>query len=359
MKINIIFIHLKNIYIFLIFLSLTIFFFSTAKLEAKPFDIKDIEISKPFKLDFDKNEVINEGFKKAFYELILLIVSSSDQDKFKLTKLKEIKSMIDSFTIEEEKFIDDVYYMNLGVSFDKKKIFEYLETKNIFPSIPNRKKFLFIPIIINEKDDDLLIFSQNKIFDHWNDNFESHHLIEYILPTEDLEDLNILKSKFNFIEQYDFKEITNKYDLNESIIALIFKNKNSLRILSRITIKNNIDLKNQLFENTDINNDKQLKNVILKLKTNYEDYWKNSNQINTSIKLILTIKIKSFDSIKISKFEKILDETDFIYDYQISNFNKNNVYYRVIFNGTPKEFLNSMREHNYNFDTQNKIWSLK
>ena len=50
-------------------------------------------------------------------------------------------------------------------------------------------------------------------------------MIEYVLPTEDLEDLNLIKKNYDIIEQYDFKEITNKYNLNESIIALIFKNK--------------------------------------------------------------------------------------------------------------------------------------
>ena len=71
----------KNLYIFFTFLSLIIFFFSTIKVEAKAFDINNIEISKPFEMSFDKNKVINEGFKKAFLELVSLIISSSDQKK--------------------------------------------------------------------------------------------------------------------------------------------------------------------------------------------------------------------------------------------------------------------------------------
>ena len=58
-------------------------------------------------------------------------------------KLSQIKGMIESFTIKEEKFINDIYYVNLGVSFNKKKIFKFLENNNIFPSIPKRKKILF------------------------------------------------------------------------------------------------------------------------------------------------------------------------------------------------------------------------
>ena len=33
-------------------------------------------------MSFDKNKVIDDGFKKAFIELVSLIVSSTDQKKF-------------------------------------------------------------------------------------------------------------------------------------------------------------------------------------------------------------------------------------------------------------------------------------
>ena len=58
--------YLKNLYIFFVFLSLTLFFFSTDKTEAKSFSVDNIEVSKPFEINFDKNKVINEGFIKAF-----------------------------------------------------------------------------------------------------------------------------------------------------------------------------------------------------------------------------------------------------------------------------------------------------
>ena len=56
--------------------------------------------------------------------------------------------MIETFSIKEEKFIDELYYVNLDVSFNKKKLLNYLEKKNVFPSIPLKKKIFFIPIII-------------------------------------------------------------------------------------------------------------------------------------------------------------------------------------------------------------------
>jgi len=349
----------KILYIFFVLLSLNIFFFSTDKIFAKSFDIENIDISRPFEINFDKNQVINEGFERAFFELISLIVSSSDRNKIKNIKLNELKGMIESFSIQEEKFINEIYYVNLGVSFNKKKIYKYLEERNIFPSIPNKKKFLFIPIIIDENKKDLLIFNNNEVFKNWNINLEKTHLIKYLLPTEDLEDLNQIKKNYEIIEQYNFKEVISKYNINDSIISLIFRDNDGIRVLSRITYNNNVVIKNKSFALKDLNDTDQVNKLIKELKLVYEDHWKKINQINTSIKLLLNIKISNNDSKILSDFEKNLNNLDLIKYFFITKFDKDYTYYQVIFNGTPSTFLKTMEEKNYNFNTQNKIWSIR
>ena len=348
-----------NVYIFFVFLSVVIFFFSTTKVNSKGFFIDNIEVSKPFELNFNKNRVIDKGFDKAFYELISLLVTSKDREKINLIKLNEIKGMIESFSIKEEKFIDEIYYVKLGVTFNKKKVFNYLTQKNIFPSMPNKIKFLFIPIIIDEKKKDLKIFNDNQIFDEWNNDLKSFHLIEYVLPTEDLEDLNLIKKNYEIIEQYNFKEITKKYFLKNSIITLIFINDNEVRILSRITSKNDVKLNNKTFLGVDLKNFNQRKQIINELKNFYEDGWKKINQINTSIKLPLTIKISTKDNFKISKFERTLSEIDLINNFFIYKFDNDFVYYQIVFNGTPSLFLNLMSDKKYMINTDNKLWVLK
>ena len=277
----------------------------------------------------------------------------------KKTPLNEIKGMIESFSIKEEKFINEIYHLSLSVSFNKKKVFKFLERKSIFPSIPIKNKFLFIPIVVDEKERDLLVFNNNKIFNKWNDDKKKTELIEYILPTEDLEDINLIKKNYDNIEQYNFKEITDKYYLDDSIISLIFKNETEVRVLSRITVNEKVIIKNQSFSNLDLNDEAEVKNIINNLKIIYEDYWKNYNKINTSIKLSLNIKLNTLNNSKISNFEKILNKGDLIYDFTIYKFNKDFIYYEVIFNGTPDFFLKTMKDNDFNFDTQNKIWILK
>ena len=60
-----------------------------------------------------------------------------------------------------------------------------------------------------------------------------------------------------------------------------------------------------------------------------------------------------------SQFKNKLNDTDLIYDYYISKFDKDSIFYKIIFNGTPNVFLKSMNDNNFDFDTQKKTWVLK
>tara|TARA_B100000780_G_scaffold239893_1_gene181783 strand:+ start:2418 stop:3479 length:1062 start_codon:yes stop_codon:yes gene_type:complete len=351
--------HLRFLYIFFLVLALNIFFFSTAHLNAKVFLVDEIQISEKLENNFNKDILINRGFKVAFKKLISTLVKSRDIEKTSDITLNEIKSMIEIFSIKEEKFIDKNYYLNLGVTFNKKKIFKYLEVKSIFPSQIIKKNFLFIPIIIDQSDNDLLIFSNNPVYESWNKVNENFFLIKYILAAEDLEDFNLIKQNYSNLENFDFKEIIKKYSLDYSIAALIFRDNDEVKILSQIYAKDKKIIKNNSFKNIDLDNEEDLKILIKELKIIYEDFWKDYNLINTSIKLPLSIQIDNKDFNLLSEFEKTLNEVNLINNYSISKFNKDYIFYKVIFNGTPKNFINIMKDKNYNFDTQNKVWILK
>ena len=351
--------YLRILYIFFIVLALNIFFFSTTNINAKAFLIDEIQISEKLENNFNKDALINSGFKIAFKELISTLVKSNDINRTSDITLNKIKSMIEIFSIKEEKFIDKTYYLNLGVSFNKKKIFRYLETKNIFPSQIIKKKFLFIPIIIDQSDNDLLIFSKNPIYENWNEVNKKNYLIKYLLATEDLEDFDLIKKNYSNLENFDFKKIIKKYSLDYSIVALIFKDNKEIKILSKIYAKDKKIIKNNSFKNIDFDNQESLKIMISELKIIYEDFWKDYNLINTSIKLPLSIRVESKNFILQSKFEKTLDEVDLINNYSIRKFNKDHIFYEVIFNGTHKNFINIMKDKDYNFDTQKKIWILR
>ena len=358
MKFNFKFVNFKKLYIYFCFLALLNIFFSTENTYAKTFSINDIKISTPFEINFNKNEIIDKGFTKAFEQLILSIVQTKDQKKLKNTSLSLIKGMIETFSIEEEKFIDEIYYLSLNVSFNKKEIFSLLEGKNIFPSLPITKNVFFIPIIVDENKDEILMFSESNLFNKWNSNTEKYHLLNYVLPTEDLEDFNLIKRNSKNLENYDFKEIIQKYNLEDYIITIIFINDDETRVLNKISFNEIIDLKNLSLKNVSLKSDIEIKEFIKSLKASFENYWKAKNEINTSIKLPLSISINNNNS-KISEFEEILTNIDLVYDFHIFKFDNKNSVYKIIFNGSPDYFLKIMNNKNYQFDTQNQVWIIK
>ena len=349
----------KLLYIFFLILALSLSFFSTTKVKAKAFFIDEIEIQEKLENNFNKEILINKGFKKAFHKLMTKLIQSKDLIKIKNVKLNEIKSMIETFTIKEEKFINKTYNLNLGVSFNKKKVFKYLNVKKIFPSQIIEENFLFIPILLDQSNNDILVYSNNPFYKSWKSQSDKSNLIKYILPTEDLEDLNIIRENYLDIENFDFEKIIEKYFLENSIVAIFFKKKKEIKVLSKINIKDKKVIKSNSFKNIDFNNSNDLKVLLNNLKIIYEDFWKEKNLINSSIKLPISIQVDSKDINLSLKFEQILNDIDLISSFSINSFNKDFILYTVIFNGTPKNFINIMEEQSFNFDTQNKIWILK
>ena len=359
MKFNIKLFNFKRLYIHFCFLALLNIFFSTENIQAKTFSINDIEISTPFEINFDKNNIIDEGFLQAFDMLVLSIVQTKDQKKLNKTPLSLIKGMIETFSIKEEKFIDEIYYLSLNVSFNKKKILNLMEKKNIFPSPPVEKNIFFLPIIVDRDSDDISIFSENYIFNNWNSNNQKYHLLRYILPTEDLEDFNLIKRNSKYLESYNFSEIIKKYNLDEYIIAIIFKENNMIKVLNKINFNQQENFKNISFQNLNIDNDQEANKLVESLKIIYENYWKSENEINTSVKISLTISINNNDNSKISKFEEILNDMDLVYDFSIYKFDNKDSFYKIIFNGSPEHFIKIMKNKNYKLDIQNQIWIIK
>ena len=349
---------LRFLYNFFLFLALINIFFSTENTQAKTFSVDDVEISTPFEINFNKNEIIDQGFIKAFNELTLSIVQSKDQIKLKNTSIKQIKGMIETFSIKEEKFINEIYYLTLKVSFNKKSIFDLLETKNIFPSLPIKKNFLFIPVFVDLNKNQVLMFSENKLFNMWNMNNKKYSLLNYILPTQDLEDFNLIKSNMKNLESYDFNEIIDKYNIDDHIIMIVFKNNQNVRVFNKIFFNQKNNLKNLNFSKINFNDVKDVNKFINNLKLVYEDFWKSQNEINTSVKLSLNISIENTNNIKINKFEEILSNMDLIYNFHIYKFDNKNNFYKIIFNGTPDKFLEVMNYQNYELEIKNKIWIL-
>ena len=179
------------------------------------------------------------------------------------------------------------------------------------------------------------------------------------MPNEDIEDFSIIRNNFKNIENYDFDEIFNKYNIKNRILLVLLKEESEIKVFSKLifeSVEMYINNKLNISNLNDLNN---VNKSILDIKNEYENRWKSINKINTSIILPIRLSINSDDYILTNKFEQKLNEIDLVASYEIERLNSKFMVYKIIFNGTPDKFLKIMKIKNFNLDTSDEIWKLQ
>ena len=347
------------LYNFFVIFFIYLFIFSTNKVDANTYKIENIEVSKEYNANFNKEDIIEKAFNRAFQILLSKITVSKDFKSIETQNLKLIKSFVDSFSVVNEKFENNKYYGVFEINFNKNKILSFLRNKNVFHSRLVEKNVLFIPVFFNLNEDSLMLFNENPFYKYWNNDGENQFLLKYILQNEDLDDYKLIRERINFIENYDFKEIISKYELNENfIIFIILQDSNSFKTFSKLNINSIKSNFKQEFQTFDLNDKKKIIQLIKSMKINYDDEWKKINLINTSIKLNIQINMDSKNIILIQKIEKIFNEIELIERYTVNSFNNEITSYSILSNSTPDKLINEFEKFNIKVNINNNIWFL-
>ena len=214
-------------------------------------------------------------------------------------------------------------------------------------------------IFIDNDKNQIFLYEKNPFYENWNNINEKYFLINYILLDEDLDNIKLINDNKEDIENYQFDEIVKKYDLSDYIISIIFKNENKLRILSKFFFDRKLKIINHIYNDIDLSDQIKLNDLIFKTKVNLEDLWKSNNLINTSLKLPINLQLNSKDTLKIINLEREMDKIDLIYDYYVTSISNKNMNFKIIFNGSPKQFLSIMDERNIKIDIENETWKIK
>ena len=200
------------------------------------------------------------------------------------------------------------------------------------------------------------MFSENNFYLNWNKFNKKHHLLSYILPNEDIEDINIIKKNISNIEEYDFNEIISKYIIEDYIILILFQNNNNFNALIKASLNSKSIIINKKFNWTE---NQTVENIINDLKLEFENQWKKLNIINISIKLPITLSVDSKNYSLSQKLEKKLYELDLVSSYHIDSFNNEKILYKIIYNSTPDKFINEFANSNIKLNTSNSVWSIE
>ena len=116
---------------------------------------------------------------------------------------------------------------------------------------------------------------------------------------------------------------------------------------------------NYFAKNINYEDNKILDQIILNLKNLYEDKWKLINKINTSITIPIKISIKNSNFTISDKLENILNQSDFVYEYEIEKMNSKEIVYKIIYNNNPEKFLNILKVNDININSSSDIWNIE
>ena len=116
---------------------------------------------------------------------------------------------------------------------------------------------------------------------------------------------------------------------------------------------------NYFAKNINYEDNKILDQIILNLKNLYEDKWKLINKINTSITIPIKISIKNSNFIISEKLENILNQSDFVYEYEIEKISSEDIIYKITYNNNPEKLLNTLKLNDININSSSDIWNIK
>ena len=166
---------------------------TSSKSYSKVYKIENVEIKQPYNVYFKKEIVIEKAIIESFNLLVKSIIKSEDLNKVNFQDINKIKPMLDSFSITDEQFVNNNYSAKFNVLFQKKDVLNYLNKRNIISSSPIKKQLFFLPVLINLKNNELVIYNENQIYLNWNTKEDESNLLSYFVPDEDLEDYNLIK----------------------------------------------------------------------------------------------------------------------------------------------------------------------
>tara|TARA_X000001036_G_scaffold426263_1_gene453450 strand:- start:1078 stop:2118 length:1041 start_codon:yes stop_codon:yes gene_type:complete len=318
------------------------------------FTVNNIAINK--KTYENKDNFANKVFKKGFKKLIERHLLEEDYKKFSSTNLQEIKKLISYYQIitPNETALDKDIKVNL--LFDKEKMHNFFYQRNILYSDIINTEIIIFPLLI--KDEEFFIYSKNHFYKNWNTK-DSDDIIEYILPLENIENIQKIDLIKENIIKIDISDFFKEYDKNNlAFIIIQIKNK-SAKIILNTKISKNQFIKNISIDKGILNEKQFNDKIILETKNKIRDLIKSENLIDVRTPSFLNVEIKLNNKSNLVEFKKRVEKIDLIDNFYIQQLNKDYAIVKIKYLGKINKIINKLKDQNINLKMQQGQWRLK
>ncbi len=345
-----------KIYSFLFIILIILFKTGNVLSNNNIFSVNNVEISK--EIYKNKEKLINQAFHRAFDQLLNRILLKKDYERFSSTSLKEIKELILYYQVISPEKNDETDLIKINVFFDKDKMHNFFNKKNVlYSDIINTEVVLF-PLL--KKDEKYFIYTKNYFYDNWSQK-ENEELIQYILPSENIEDIQVINTyKDNFFE-LDISKFFKEYELENIVFLSIEMNDNVAKILINTRIEGKKINKNLLIKNKEKLNEENFSNkIILNVNNIIADLIKSQNLIDVKTPSFLNVAIKiNNKKSNLAEFNNRIKKIDLIDNYYVQQINKDYVLVKIRYLGKIDKIINKLKKQDIDLKMIKGKWQLK
>ena len=341
-----------------IFLSLIILFLNKTQnvfANQDAFTVDNIIVEGEIRDNNYREKYIEVAFRKGFQKLIENLIQIKDQKKILSTDLSTIKSLVEKFTIVEEKVLNDRYSAEMVVSFKKNLLNDFFYKRSISYSASKKLETIVYPILTLNSE--LQVFSNNKFFQEWNESQEFQN-INFILPVENLDDIEFIKKNLDDLEETDLNQLVDNYEIKNSAILILRYDEKDLSVFLKTNFNNVKKFKKIEFAVKNLENKEVREEIISKLKFSIHDLWKEQNLIDISVPSYLVINAPTSKPGSLEKVIKKIKQINLITNYSIEELDKDSAKIKIKYLGKIKSLQNSFIENGFNFEILDNEWNL-
>tara|TARA_Y100001970_G_scaffold15066_2_gene16984 strand:+ start:1581 stop:2621 length:1041 start_codon:yes stop_codon:yes gene_type:complete len=343
----------KIIILFLIIL----FFTKTQNLfgRTNTFAVDNVEVSGTIKDKNNRNNYLQTAFRISFQKLVTGIVRKQNQKELLSTDLNTIKSLISNYKIIEEEYLNDKYHLKTEVRFDRKSVERFLQKRNISYAEIKKLEIMIYPILIINSE--LEVLSKNKFFNEWNEEIVFEN-INFILPIDNLDDIDFIKSNLEILEETNLSKLVNNYEVKNNAILIIRFNKNKLSAFLKTNLEGVKKAKKIDFNIENIENKNVRKEIILNLKNYINELWKEENLIDISAPSYITLNTALDKNETLKNLIEKIKKVTLIESYTINTVDNQSLNIKIKFFGKIKNLQDRFEEIGFKLELINEQWNL-
>ncbi len=332
-----------------------IIFFKTGNVlsDTAIFNVNNIKIDKEYSKN--KEKLANEAFQKGFDSLINRLLLKKDYDKLQDTKLSEIKKLISYYQITESPENNDKY-INVNIFFNKNNIHNFFYDQNILYSDIINTEAIFFPLLIRDKNQ--FIYSKNYFLENWKKNEDDEKIIQYTLPLESIESIQIIKKYEDDIFKLSTSEFFKEYDIENKIFAIIEKDDNKSKIFLKTQISDKKINKTLIINNSSANPKEFNDLIIFEIKKTITEAIKSQNLIDVRTPSFINFKINLKNEGNLETLNTRLDDIDLISNFYVQELNKDYAVIKIRYFGRITKIIKKLKDKKMNLRQEADGWVL-